>query len=127
MAKSLPFSVEYIIRSSPTILYNFITSPDGLCQWFTDEVDINDNEYVFKWEGSAEKATVIDFEEDVFIRFQWEDGEPHEYFEFRISKSPVTSDTIFTVTDFAEPGEEDDQRRLWNTQVADLIKQIGGA
>jgi uncharacterized protein YndB with AHSA1/START domain len=127
MAVSEKYKLEYIIRSSPMILFNFLTTPDGLCQWFAEEVDIVDEEYIFAWSGSPEKAKIVDQEENVFIRFQWDYMEDHEYFEFKISKSEVTSDTILTVTDFAEPSDLDDQKRLWDSQVADLTKRVGGA
>ena len=39
------FTTEYIIRSSPMILYNFLITPNGLAQWFSDTCDVNGDVY----------------------------------------------------------------------------------
>jgi hypothetical protein len=48
-----------------------------------------------------------------------------EYFEFRIEKSPVTNETILTVTDFADKKEVGDQTLLWEAQIHDLKHRVG--
>ena len=120
------YQIEYVVRSSPGILYNFLTTASGLAQWFADSVDINDPVYVFTWEGGQETATIVDSVEDEFIRYQWENGINNEYFEFKIQKAEVTGDTILIITDFAPEDEIEDQKLLWNSQVKMLIQQIGG-
>jgi len=123
---NLLFQLEYTIRSSPTILYEFITTPSGLAQWFADKVDINDHHCVFEWEGVAETATIIDSIPDEYIRYRWDSSDEDEYFEFRISKNEITGDTILTITDFASENAMKDQKMLWDSQVKTLIQQIGG-
>jgi len=125
VSKNKKYEVEYIIRSSPSILYNFLTTPSGLVQWFADDVDINDNEYSFTWDGVDEKATVIEKKENHYIRFQWENRDQKEYFEFRIENDEITGDTALIITDFADDKEIEDQKRLWNSQVNDLIIRLG--
>lgn len=120
------YQVEYVIRSSPTILYNFLTTPSGLAQWFADSVDINEPECSFVWEGYEEKATIIDAVENEFIRYKWEDSPDDEYFEFKIQKAEITGDTVLIITDFAEKNDLEDQKLLWDSQVKTLIQQIGG-
>lgn len=127
MPKAKPFKLEYIIKSSPTILYNFLTSPAGMVQWFADEVDINDGTYTFTWNGSQEQAEIIEEVENELVRFRWDYADPDEYFEFQIEKSEVTGDTILYITDFAEDEDLEDQKILWDSQIANLIKRIGGA
>ncbi|MEZ5054102.1 MAG: START-like domain-containing protein [Chitinophagales bacterium] len=51
MAKKIPFTVERTFKSSPTILYNFLTTPSGLVQWFADYVDLDPNGEVFTLNG----------------------------------------------------------------------------
>jgi hypothetical protein len=48
-----------------------------------------------------------------------------EYFEFRIEKSPVTNETLLTVTDFADKNEISDQTLLWEAQIHDLKHRVG--
>lgn len=127
MSKTKKFTLEYIIRSSPIILYNFLTTPAGLSQWFADSVDNEGRTYFFTWRGQTEKAEMVSTEEDDFIRFRWEWQDPEEYFEFKIDKTEVTDDTILYITDFADESEVESQKRLWDSQIHNLIKRIGAS
>ncbi len=121
------FNLEFLFRASPTILYKFFTTPSCLIRWFCDEVDIQGNTFTFIWSGSEEVAYLIEEVEDELIRFQWEDAEDEEEFlEFRISKSPVTGETILEITDFCDEDETDDQRQYWESQISELQKETGG-
>lgn len=127
MSNSKPFKLEYIIKSSPTILYSFLTTPAGLSQWFADSVDINGEIYTFVWNGVAEEAELLEDIENELVRFRWEYADEHEYFEFSIELSEVTGDTILYITDFAEEADRRDQEILWDSQIANLIKRLGGS
>jgi len=125
--KRVQLELEFIFRASPTILYKFLTTPSCLIRWFCDEVDITLEEFSFFWEGSEEKAELIDDIEDERVRFRWEDAESdEEYLEFRMSKSPVTGETILEITDFCDEDEKDDQRQLWESQIKQLRIETGG-
>lgn len=120
------FTVEFLLRASPAIVYKFLTTPSCLTRWFCDEVDINGEEFTFVWSGSEEVAEVIEDIEDELVRFHWEEAAEEEYLEFRISTSPVTGETILEVTDFCDDDEVDDQRQLWITQIEHMRKEMGG-
>ncbi|KAA3630550.1 MAG: SRPBCC domain-containing protein [Bacteroidetes bacterium] len=122
------YTMEFLFRASPNILYNFITTPACLVRWFCDEVDITPGgKYTFFWSGSDEVAEVIEDEPGEFIRFQWEDADDDdEYLEFKMDKSPVTGETILLITDFADEDDLDDQKQLWETQIQKLRVETGG-
>jgi uncharacterized protein YndB with AHSA1/START domain len=120
------FNMEFIFRASPTILYQFLTSPATLIRWFCDKVDIEEDVYTFTWEGSEELARLVDDIEDERIRFVWEDADEGEYLEFRMEKSPVTGETVLELTDFADSDEVDDQKLLWESQFKVLRQETGG-
>lgn len=119
-------TMEYIFRASPTIVYKFLTTPDCLIRWFCEEVHIQGTTYSFFWSGAEEQAEVIESEEDIFIRFQWEDSEDDEFFEYQLARSPVTGETILTITDYADEDEVGDQRQLWDSQMKQMQKEMGG-
>ncbi|MBC8047337.1 MAG: ATPase [Fimbriimonadaceae bacterium] len=127
MGKTKQFTLEYMIRSSPLVLYNFLISPTGLQQWFADEVDNEGNTYFFTWNGSMETAELISTEDDDFIRYRWDYYDKDQYFEFRIDKTEVTDDTILYITDFADEKEMESQKQLWDTQIKNLIRRIGAS
>lgn len=124
MAKQL-FSIEFPVRCSPNILYEFLSTPAGLQEWFADRVDERDTVFSFSWNGSTESAAVVEAEENKRIRFHWLHLPKEEYFEFLIEKSEVSSQTILVVKDFAEKKEIPDQTRLWEFQVNDLFHRLG--
>lgn len=81
--------------------------------------------FSFTWEGSTDKAEVVEGEENKFIRFHWTHAPKEEYFEFSIEKSEVTNQTILVIKDFADKKEITDQSRLWDYQVKELFHRIG--
>jgi uncharacterized protein YndB with AHSA1/START domain len=123
--KKVMYSVEFPIRCSPTILYEFLSTPVGLQEWFADHVDQRDHRFFFTWNGSTEYADVLENVENEFIRYRWEYYPKDEFFEFSIEQSPVTNETILRITDFADKSEIKDQERLWGSQVSDLKHRIG--
>jgi uncharacterized protein YndB with AHSA1/START domain len=124
MSKQL-YTLEYPVRCSPSILFEFLSTPAGLQEWFADKVDERDNVFFFSWNGSSQRAEVLESQEEKFIRFHWLDAPKEEYFEFSIEKSEITNQTILVVKDFAEKKEVKDQSMLWNYQVKDLFHRIG--
>jgi uncharacterized protein YndB with AHSA1/START domain len=125
MSKKVKYTLEYPVRCSPGILYEFLATPSGLQEWFADKVDESEGVFSFSWNGTTEEAEVIESEENKFIRFHWLNSPNGEYFEFLIEKSEVTNLTILVVNDFAEKKEIKDQSQLWETQVKDLFYRLG--
>jgi len=125
MSKKQLFTLEYPVRCSPSILYEFLSTPAGLQEWFADKVDERDNIFSFSWNGAVEKAEILEGEEEKFVKFHWIAAPKEEYFEFRIEKSEVTNQTILIINDFAEKKEIKDQSQLWDYQVKDLFHRIG--
>lgn len=125
MTKKQLFTLEYAVRCSPAILYNFLSTPAGLQEWFADLVNERDKLFVFSWNNTEEKAEVVDAEQDKFIRFHWVNSPKEEYFEFRIEKTEITNQTVLIIKDFAEKKEIKDQTQLWEYQVKELLHRLG--
>ncbi len=125
MSKKVQYTLEYPVRCSPVILYEFLSTSTGLQEWFADKVEDQDGLFSFAWNGSAEEAEVVASEENKSIRFHWLNSPKEEYFEFSIEKSEVTNLTILIINDFAEKKEIKDQSQLWETQVKELFHRLG--
>ncbi len=123
--KKVMYTLEFPIRCSPAILYEFLSTPVGLQEWFADKVDQRERTFYFSWNGSTDIAEVMEELENEFIRYRWDSYDDSDFFEFSIEQSPVTNETILKITDFADKNEIKDQERLWNTQVSDLKHRIG--
>jgi uncharacterized protein YndB with AHSA1/START domain len=120
------FELEYVIRTSAGILYEFITTPSGLSEWFADDVNIRDGVFTFFWDGSEQKANLLGFKEDKFIRLHWLDKPDGTYFEFKIEKDDLTGDISLIIIDFAdEASDMQTSKRLWDSQINILLGVLG--
>lgn len=120
------FELEYTINTSSKVLYNRISTPAGLSEWFADDVNLKNDNYSFVWDGSEQFAEILSKKDNKHIRFKWlEDENDDAYFEFRIQKDELTGDTALMITDFADEEEKDDAIDLWDSQIAELKHAIG--
>lgn len=120
--------IEYPLNpSSGTVIWNAISTPAGLERWFADKVTRTDKTFTFQW-GKTEirTAEIINMRTEYFIRFHWTDETKSKtYFELKIQFNELTTDHVLEVTDFADPGEEEDARELWNSQI-DTLRRVFG-
>ena len=125
--KKEKFHIEYIFdKVSRRRLWNHLTTPPGLSAWFADDVTINDNTYVFKWNRDEQEAEVLSVKPEISIRYRWTDEEEDNvYFEFLIHTVELTGATALEITDFAEPDEKKDSINLWDSQVYELKRTLG--
>lgn len=120
--------LEYILRTSDSILYNCMSTPSGLEEWFAPEVHIKGEVFTFLWEGEERKAELVSKKKLQFVKFQWLDDSDKEsnYFELQIKIHEMTGELALIVIDFAEEGEEEEQELMWNESVDELKRHIGG-
>ncbi len=124
------FDIEYPITASPQLLYQYISTPSGLTEWFADNVNSRGEFFTFIWGDSEEKAKLVTKKTDEKVKFRWleeDETETEYFFELRIVLDELTKDVILMVTDFAEDNELKDQTLLWDNQIGDLKKVLGSA
>ena len=122
----IKYTIEFPIKSSVSVLFNAVSTPDGLSEWFADNVNWNGNIYTFIWDDSEEEAELLKKTNNQLIRFRWLQEDEDTFFEFKIEVDPVTNDVTLFVTDFAENEEEkENSTNLWEAQVNALMKRIG--
>lgn len=46
---------EFLLKASPTIVYQFLSDPACLIRWFCDHVEIDEPVYTFIWNGYGEE------------------------------------------------------------------------
>jgi uncharacterized protein YndB with AHSA1/START domain len=119
--------IEYNLNNiSLNVLWNCLSTPSGLSEWFADDVNISGKIYTFTWEGTTQQAELSVIRTGCYIRFHWIDDEDNKtYFEFKISPDELTNDVALIITDFISPGEKKDTIELWNKQIEKLKRQAG--
>ncbi len=125
MSEKIKFEIEFVIQSSPQLLYQYLSTPSGLSEWFADNVNSRGEIFNFIWDGSEEQAKLLKRKTDEFVRFSWLANEDDSYFEMRIIVDEITKDVSLFITDFAEEEEVDEAKMLWDNQVSDLKHVLG--
>ena len=117
--------LEFVVKSSPNILFNYISTPSGLVEWFADDVNVKGKNYTFFWDGDENVAELLKKVNGKYVRFRWLDNPEDEYFEMEIQKDELTNDIALIVTDWADEDESEEISLLWESQVQDLRNALG--
>ena len=128
MEVKLKYELEFPIHASPSLLYQYISTPSGMSEWFADNVNSRGEIFTFIWDGAEEKAKLISKRTGERIKFRWldEDGTDTEYFfELKILEDEITKDVSIMVIDFAEEDEMEESKLLWENQISDLKHVLG--
>ncbi len=121
------FELEIPIHASPQMLYQYISSPSNLQEWFADKVNSRGKMFSFIWDDEEEKAELITKKSGERIRFKWLESEGDDsFFEIKIEVDALTKDVSLIVTDFADDEDEvEEAKQLWENQIDELKHTIG--
>ncbi|PWG78454.1 START-like domain-containing protein [Pararcticibacter amylolyticus] len=125
MSEKKKITLEYEVNSSPKILFGFLSEPNGLSQWFADEVIYRDQIFIFIWDGEEHKAKLVTSKENKLVRFKWLDDDPQHYFEMEVLQDELTNDVALAITDFAPEDTIDERKLIWDNQIQYLIRVLG--
>ena len=128
MNPKVKFEIEFPINSSPQLLYQYISTPSGLSEWFSEDVNSRGEFFTFIWDDTQEKARLASKKLGEKVRFRWVDDKNKDtdyFFEFNILVDELTKDVSLLVIDFAEESEIKEASQLWENQIADLKHLIG--
>ncbi|APG66373.1 hypothetical protein LPB136_01905 [Tenacibaculum todarodis] len=122
----IKYDLEIPIHASPSMLYQYISSPSNLEEWFADKVNARGKVVTFEWDGTEEQAEIVTKKSGERIRFKWLESEDDEsYFEIKIQVDALTKDVSLIVTDFADEDEVEESKQLWENQIEELRHTIG--
>ena len=122
--------MEFPIHASPQLLYQYISTPSGLSEWFSDNVNSRGEIFTFIWDDSEETAKLLSKKSGERIKFRWitdKDEDTSYFFEIRIQVDEITKDVSIIITDFSEEDELDEAKMLWDNQISDLKQVLGSA
>jgi uncharacterized protein YndB with AHSA1/START domain len=128
MDLKLRYEIEFPINSSPQLLYQYISTPSGLSEWFADNVNSRGEFFTFIWNDSQEKARLASKKSGEKVKFKWVDDNNKDteyFFELNILVDELTKDVSLMVVDFAHKEEIEEATQLWENQISDLKHVIG--
>lgn len=129
MDEKVKFEIEFTIQASPQLIYQYISTPSGLSEWFSDNVNSRGEFFTFIWDDSQEKAKLISKKTGERIKFRWitDEDDQTSYFEIKIQVDEITKDVSLIITDFAEEDEVEEAKMLWENQISSLKQVLGSA
>lgn len=124
----IKLELEFPIRCSPPLLYNYISSASGLSEWFAYDVDHKSRtDFTFKFEdGVEEKATLLKNIPNKLVRFKMSNNHDDEYLEMDIIVDELTEDVALKITEFCFEDEKREITELWNSEIDVLRNATGG-
>lgn len=131
MDDRVKFEIEFPIQASPQLLYQYISTPSGLSEWYSDNVNSRGELFTFIWDDSEEEAKLLSKKAGERVKFKWLDDDEDDkesYFEIRIQVDGITKDVSLMITDFADDDDEaDEAKMLWENQISSLKQVLGSA
>lgn len=123
----MQYELEYSLNCSSKVLFSRLSTPEGLSEWFADDVTVEGDIFTFHWNKIKHQARLVAMKENKLVRFEWTDTEEKEtsYFEFKINVHDLTGDLQLLIIDYSEPDEKEDAIYLWDSQISDLKRILG--
>ena len=126
MEDKVKYEMEFPIQASPSLLYQYISTPSGLSEWYADNVNSRGELFTFILDGSEDKENLFSKKNGERIKFRWmADEDTPFYFEIRIQVDEITKDVSIMITDFADEDEVSEGKMLWENMISDLKSVLG--
>ena len=122
--------LEIDFHASPQLLFQYLSTPSGLSEWFADDVNSRGEDFTFFWDDGEETAKLIQKKNNERVRFQWlndEEDADKVYFEFKIQVDEITKDVSLFISDFSIEDELEESKMLWENSVASLKQVLGSS
>jgi uncharacterized protein YndB with AHSA1/START domain len=122
------YELEFIFPVTPKLLFNHISTEEGLSKWFADKVYIKNKAISFFWSNNQSDAIILAYKECKFVKFSWQDDLDEKngcFVEFSIFPTNNNSGTLLKIVDFTDPDEKEENIMLWNSNIEKLKRSMG--
>ena len=132
------YNAEYEIRASIKMIYPYISTPQGLEEWFADKVEVLENKFLnIHWDNEQHFAKIVSQRNNSLIRYKFIDSieeaktrrrgkqADNNFLELRLNYSELTDTTYLLITDYSEMNDEEVLEELWDGLVETLREKLG--
>ncbi|AWV96883.1 START-like domain-containing protein [Arcticibacterium luteifluviistationis] len=120
------FVGEFSFKTSPKVIYNYISTPGGLQQWFATQVSVDSNHnFIIEWDGGKHLAEVTK-KVNKSARFDFQGEDEGNSLELKLVLGELDGSTYLEVTDVSDNDDDDELQDLWDGLIADLKDIVGG-
>ena len=130
MKEKVKYELEFPINASPALLFQYISTPLGLSEWFADNVNSRGEFFTFIWDDSEEKARITAKKTGERIKFRWLDDDDNDTdysCEIKIIEDEITNDVSLVISDYAFEEDLREAEQLWENQVSELKQVVGSS
>ena len=113
------------------MLFPYLSTATGLCEWFADDVNINniDKTLIFLLDGEERVAVIDSIKKNRSVRFKFinEDEKPKEYdsLEFKLEINELTQSVFVRVEEYTETDDLEESYQIWDNLLSQLKEIIG--
>jgi uncharacterized protein YndB with AHSA1/START domain len=72
----MKYELEYTLNCSPKVLFSRLSTPEGLSEWFADDVTVEGDMFTFHWAKTELRARATSRKQ--IVRFEWNDKTPNK-------------------------------------------------
>ena len=125
------FVGEYQINASRKMLFPYLSTATGLCQWFADDVNINniDKTLIFLLDGEERIAKIDSIKRNRYVKFRFlndnEKPKDNDTLEFRLEVNELTQSVFVRVEEFTESDDLEESFQIWDNLLSQLKEIIG--
>lgn len=127
------FATEYELNASNRMLFPYLSTANGLADWFADDVRLDDDKVTFNfiWNGGIQKARRTVQKTNQQVRFEFltekkEEKKDNAYIEFKLDTNDITQTSFLKIVDYTDIDDPKDLKEMWNNLVAKLKEIVGG-
>lgn len=126
------FTKEYEFYSSPQLIFPYLSTAEGLAQWFADEVKTHShNIFHFNWANEEHIAKVVAHRKNKHIKYEIysdkiEDSNDPNTLEFILNPDELTQTVYLKINDYSEMDDDEELNDIWDSFVYNLKSKLGG-
>lgn len=127
------FTKEYGFKASAKMIYPYLSTSNGLSEWFVDAVKVDPEQvYHFDWQGDVLKGVMKTHKLNQSVKFEFKpkpgdvELDKPNFVEFKLVPDELTGYTYLHITDFSEMDDEIELNEMWDFFINTLKKKVGG-
>ena len=117
MESKIRYELEFPINSSPQLLYQYISTPSGLQEWFADNVNSRGEFFTFIWDDGEENARLASKKSGELVGFLPFNDYLEKLLESQVADfantSPNKNGAAITASLFLSKFIEDKNKKKW--------------
>jgi uncharacterized protein YndB with AHSA1/START domain len=128
------YIAEYEINASVKMLFPYLSTAQGLAEWFAESVNIipkgAEKLYDIIWDGESHLSKITAMRTNAHVKYVFVDEEETDehnlaFIEFKLTHSDMTDTSFLKIIDFSDMDSDADLKELWDNLIVHLRTNVG--